>query len=169
MMVVRQLVAIAILPFTVTVIVPVWIAKAARIALAMPDHPATLALWTCGLAVLGIGLALFGSALFLFWTRGHGTLAPWDPPRTFVADGPCRYVRNPMISGVLCILLAESLVLQSWPHAGWAATFLVMNLVHIPLLEEPMLDARFGESYAKYKRNVRRFVPRLRPWRAVEK
>jgi protein-S-isoprenylcysteine O-methyltransferase Ste14 len=165
-MVVRQIVSIAILPFTVTVVVPVWIARANRVAFAAPNGAAQYALCACGLAVLGFGLALFGSSLFLFWTRGRGTLAPWDPPRVFVADGPYRYVRNPMISGVALILLAESLVLRSWPHAEWAGAFLLLNLVYIPLLEEPMLSARFGESYAAYKRNVRRFIPRLRPWRA---
>jgi protein-S-isoprenylcysteine O-methyltransferase Ste14 len=165
MMVLRQLVAIAILPFTVTAVVPVWIARVNGVAFVMPNGPAASALCACGLVALGIGVALFGSSLFLFWTRGRGTLAPWDPPRRFVGEGPYRYVRNPMISGVILILLAESLILRSWPHVEWAGTFLLLNLIYIPLFEEPMLHARFGESYAEYKRNVRRFVPRLRPWR----
>jgi protein-S-isoprenylcysteine O-methyltransferase Ste14 len=32
------------------------------------------------------------------------------------------------------------------------------------MLEEPMLDARFGESYRAHKRHVRMFVPRSTPW-----
>ncbi|RPJ72111.1 MAG: isoprenylcysteine carboxylmethyltransferase family protein [Acidobacteria bacterium] len=164
-MVVRQLVSIAILPFTVTVLVPVWIARANRIAFLAPRGAVEYALCAAGLAVLGIGLALFGSSLFLFWTRGRGTLAPWDPPRVFVAEGPYRHARNPMISGVVLVLLAESMILRSWPHAEWAGAFLLINLVYIPLVEEPMLSARFGESYAAYRGNVPRFLPRLRPWR----
>ncbi len=164
-MIVRQLVSIAILPFTVTVLVPVWIARANRMAFVAPRGAVAYALSAAGLAVLGIGLALFGSSLFLFWTRGRGTLAPWDPPRVFVAEGPYRYARNPMISGVVLVLLAESMVLRSWPHARWAGAFLLINLVYIPLVEEPMLSARFGGSYAAYRRNVPRLIPRLRPWR----
>jgi protein-S-isoprenylcysteine O-methyltransferase Ste14 len=164
-MVGRQLVSIAILPFTVTVLVPVWIGRANRIAFGAPRGAVEYALCAGGLAVLGVGLALFGSSLFLFWTRGRGTLAPWDPPRVFVAEGPYRYARNPMISGVVLVLLAESMVLRSWPHAGWATAFLVINLIYIPLVEEPMLSDRFGASYAAYTRNVPRFIPRLRPWR----
>ena len=57
------------------------------------------------------------------------------------------------------------MILRSWPHAEWAGGFLLLNLVYIPLVEEPMLSARFGESYAAYRRNVPRFLPRLRPWR----
>lgn len=165
-MVVRQLLSIVILPITVTVAVPLWITRANRIAFAWPDHLADYALVACGVVLLVIGLTLFAWSVFLFWTRGHGTLAPWDPPRVFVAEGPYRYVRNPMISGVLLVLLAESLVLRSWPHLRWAGVFLLLNFVYIPLVEEPMLTARFGASYTDYRRHVRRFLPRLRPWRA---
>jgi protein-S-isoprenylcysteine O-methyltransferase Ste14 len=39
-----------------------------------------------------------------------------------------------------------------------------MNLVYIPLFEEPFLRVRFGESYYEYCQNVPRIFPRLRPW-----
>ena len=94
----------------------------------------------------------------------RGTLAPWDPPRELVVRGPYRYVRSPMISGVVLALFGESLVLQSAPHAEWAVGFLIINLVYIPLLEEPMLRIRFGDSYREYCRHVPRIVPRLSPW-----
>jgi len=78
--------------------------------------------------------------------------------------GPYRYVRNPMISGVVMFLLGEAAVLLSLPHAVWAAAFLALDCVYIPLLEEPQLARRFGESYREYARNVPRVRPRLRPW-----
>lgn len=39
-----------------------------------------------------------------------------------------------------------------------------MSLIFIPLLEEPQLEERFGDSYRRYCRHVPRFVPRLPPW-----
>jgi len=39
------------------------------------------------------------------------------------------------------------------------------NAVYIPLLEEPMLKARFGEEYEEYMKGVPRLIPRLQPWR----
>jgi protein-S-isoprenylcysteine O-methyltransferase Ste14 len=101
-----------------------------------------------------------------FATEGKGTLAPWDPPREFVVRGPYRFVRNPMISGVILVLFGEASVLLSPPHAVWAASFLALNLLHIPLVEEPQLERRFGDPYRDYCRNVRRFVPRLSPWQS---
>ena len=39
-----------------------------------------------------------------------------------------------------------------------------IDAVYIPLLEEPDLEVRFGESYREYRRHVPRLLPRLRPW-----
>ena len=70
-----------------------------------------------------------------------------------------------MISGVVFVLFGEAMMLRSVPHAGWALAFLVINLVFIPLFEEPGLEARFGEPYREYVRKVPRILPRLRPWK----
>jgi protein-S-isoprenylcysteine O-methyltransferase Ste14 len=48
----------------------------------------------------------------------------------------------------------------------WAVLFLAMNVVYIPLFEEPQLAQRFGADYAEYCRNVPRLLPRVRPWEA---
>jgi protein-S-isoprenylcysteine O-methyltransferase Ste14 len=69
-----------------------------------------------------------------------------------------------MISGVIFILFGEAFALLSPAHGVWAAAFLTLNLIYLPLMEEPQLERRFGESYREYRRHVRRFLPRLRPW-----
>jgi uncharacterized protein YndB with AHSA1/START domain len=117
-----------------------------------------------GVAALTAGLVLFATSLRRFAVHGMGTLAPWDPPRRLVVQGPYRYVRNPMISGVNFVVFGEALVLRSAPHALWASVFLLANMIWIPLVEEPQLAARFGADYREYCRHVRRFLPRLRPW-----
>ena len=164
--VLRQLLSVAILPFVVTVVIPLWIARGNRTSLLLGSNPAQLVLQALGVASLALGLWLFGSSLVHFATRGRGTLAPWDPPKRLVVTGPYRYVRNPMISGVVFILIAESLLLLSTSHGWWAAGFLAANAVQIPLMEEPQLEARFGESYREYTRHVGRLIPRFRPWDA---
>jgi protein-S-isoprenylcysteine O-methyltransferase Ste14 len=164
--VLRQLLSVAILPFVMTVVIPIWIARGDGTSLRFGSNVGQLALQGLGAACLALGLWLFGYSLLHFATRGRGTLAPWDPPRELVVSGPYRYVRNPMISGVVFILFAESLLLLSTPHAWWAMTFLGANAVYIPLMEESQLEARFGESYREYKRHVGRLIPRLRPWDA---
>jgi protein-S-isoprenylcysteine O-methyltransferase Ste14 len=144
--------------------VPRWIAAREGTRLALATSAAGLAAQALGITLLGAGLTLFVASLFRFATEGRGTLAPWDPPRELVLRGPYRFVRNPMISGVLLVLAGESAVLRSWPHAEWAGLFLALNLVYIPLIEEPQLEARFGDAYRDYRRHVPGVIPRLTPW-----
>jgi protein-S-isoprenylcysteine O-methyltransferase Ste14 len=164
-MILRHLLAVAILPFTVAVLVPVWIARRYGMTAAAGSSVAQALVQSFGALLGAIGLALFVSSLRRFAAEGNGTLAPWDAPRRLVVRGPYRFVRNPMISGVAFILFAEACVLLSRPHATWAMLFVAINVIYIPLLEEPQLEARFGESYRDYCRNVPRLLPRRRPWR----
>ena len=139
------------------------------------DGFATLGLWRSvpsskvilpiiGIICVGVGLLLMVATIRLFVTVGQGTLAPWDPPQHLVVRGVYRLVRNPMISGVLFVLLGESLLTASRPLFGWFLIFALINAICIPLLEEPGLVHRFGDEYRTYKRNVPRWIPRLTPW-----
>jgi protein-S-isoprenylcysteine O-methyltransferase Ste14 len=160
----RHLLAIAVLPFTVIVVVPVWLARRNGVTVAAGSGLADMALQATGLVLLAVGALLFAASLRRFVAEGRGTLAPWDPPRRLVVRGPYRYVRNPMISGVVLLLFGEALLLLSRPHLLWALTFLGINALYIPVLEEPLLEQRFGADYREYCRNVPRLLPRLRPW-----
>jgi protein-S-isoprenylcysteine O-methyltransferase Ste14 len=117
-----------------------------------------------GMICIGVGLLLMVATIRLFVTVGQGTLAPWDPPQHLVVRGVYRHVRNPMISGVLFVLLGEALLTASQPLFGWFLIFALINAIYIPLLEEPGLVHRFGDEYRTYKRNVPRWIPRWRPW-----
>lgn len=156
--------SIAALPLVVTVLVPVWLARTNNISPALGTTALNIFAQIAGLLLVALGLFLFAASLRRFATEGEGTLAPWDPPRRLVLRGPYRYVRNPMISGVLFVLFGEALLLLSEPHLMWAIIFLGANVLWIPLVEEAGLRRRFGDSYAEYCRHVPRLVPRLRPW-----
>jgi protein-S-isoprenylcysteine O-methyltransferase Ste14 len=163
-MMLRHLIAVAVLPFTVTVLVPMWIARTGGTVLRLGDTSPAIAMQLLGLALLAIGIALFASSLRRFAVDGKGTLAPWDPPRELVISGPYRYVRNPMISGVVITLFAEAMLLRSEAQFIWACLFLGLNSIYIPWVEEQGLEIRFGDAYREYRINVPMMVPRLRPW-----
>ena len=102
--------------------------------------------------------------VYLFATVGEGTLAPWDPTQKLVVEGPYRYVRNPMITGVLTVLVGESIVTGSLAIVLLAAFFFVLNHVYFIFSEEPGLIKRFGQRYKRYMKNVPRWVPRSTAW-----
>jgi protein-S-isoprenylcysteine O-methyltransferase Ste14 len=68
-----------------------------------------------------------------------------------------------MITGVVLVLVGEAFCCDRCRSPSGAA-FAALNAVYLPFVEEPMLRARFGESYATYCANVPRLIPRLRPW-----
>jgi protein-S-isoprenylcysteine O-methyltransferase Ste14 len=152
----RHLRAIALLPLMATVVVPALIVGGD-----VGFGPSPLAV--LGAVLIAGGLALFVWTVVLLDRIGRGTLAPWDPTSELVVAGPYRYVRNPMITAVLAILLGEAALLGEGGLLVWAGLFLAVNAVWFPLVEEPGLEERFGDAYDAYRAQVPRWFPRLRP------
>lgn len=165
----RWLKAITLLPLMVLVLVPV-VLLALFHGASWSQLMATPVEWRFWVAVpiAAVGLILAGWTMSLFIRFGDGTAAPWDPPQKLVVRGPYRHVRNPMITGAIMILAAETLLVSSWPLAAWFIIFTVGNAVYMPAVEEKSLQRRFGDEYTTYKQHVPRWVPRLRPWRQEE-
>jgi len=105
-----------------------------------------------GLPLLVIGGLLLIETFMRFAIDGRGTPAPVYPTAELVVSGSYRYVRNPMYLSVAALLLYAALV--------WLA-------VHLFVLgyEEPTLRRTYGAQYAAYCAHVRRWLPRLSPWR----
>ncbi|HEV7389215.1 MAG TPA: isoprenylcysteine carboxylmethyltransferase family protein [Gemmatimonadaceae bacterium] len=168
LMVARHLLSILLLPFMVVVVIPRWLLRGWAMsdgrwqagAIAAAGHVA-------GALIFAAGFAFFAWCVWLFARVGKGTLAPWDPTQRLIAVGPYRYVRNPMITGVLTMLIGESLLFGSPVLAFWTATFFLINVLYFFILEEPGLERRFGDEYRRYKSAVPRWIPRRTPWENV--
>ena len=129
----RAFKAVMALPFQVTVVIPLILLYCSG------WQPDNMVLWTSflGIAVFFAGLLLAVSTIRLFSKLGNGTLAPWDPTSKMVITGPYAYVRNPMITGVVLILIGEALTLASWAIGLWAVVILIINMFYFVLSEEP--------------------------------
>ncbi|QCH24343.1 hypothetical protein DSM43276_02606 [Mycobacteroides salmoniphilum] len=162
--------AVLALPFSVTVLIPLVILYGSGIEVPswMSDEMSMTAT-VIGTLLVAAGLFLVTRTVMLFHQMGKGSLAPFDPPVHLVVRGPYRYVRNPMITGVVAILLGESFALNSVGLLIYAAVFVSINAVYFPLVEERGLLKRFGRDYAEYSQHVPRWVPRLRPWTQPER
>lgn len=153
-----------VLPVTVTILIPLFlISNYNNQLLAFNSFLSGFML------IAGIILIILGSLFVIYANKsflkiGKGTLAPWDPPKKLVVSDLYRYVRNPMISGILMILLGESLIFASIKLFLWFTTFFIVNHVYIVYSEEPGLIKRFGDDYIMYMKNVPRWIPRLTPW-----
>jgi len=107
--------------------------------------------------LLALTLLLASGALFRYHRT---TVNPVHPHKAsaLVISGLYRYTRNPMYLGFLSLLFAWVLYL------GNAAAFLVLPIFVFSLNrlniipEEQALQARFGEAYSAYQKQVRRWL-----------
>jgi protein-S-isoprenylcysteine O-methyltransferase Ste14 len=115
-------------------------------------------------SVLGFAVAL--RCVWDFGWTGHGTPAPIVPPKRLVVVGFYRYVRNPMYLGLFVGSVGLWVVFGRANMVAIAvASVIVLGVVLFVLLyEESTLRKMFGTEYEEYCRNVRRWVPRVRPW-----
>lgn len=79
-----------------------------------------------------------------------------------VADGPFRYVRNPLYLGVLLLFVGMTPIL-SIAGAAWILVALWIFLRRLIGREEHELLAQVGDSFGRYLDAVPRLVPTLRP------
>lgn len=129
--------------------------------------PTTEPLWQavgCG-AIVACGLVPLLESIWRFIVVGRGSLVPTVPTEHLVVSGLYAYVRNPMYVGVMTILGAETLLFRSTGLLiEFAVTWLGIELF-VRFFEEPELARTYPEEYANYRKHVRRWLPRLRPWR----
>jgi protein-S-isoprenylcysteine O-methyltransferase Ste14 len=154
------------LPVVVMILIPwllMWLTNDVSIGWSFA-WPLDMIVMLIGLAVLFFGLVLLGVCIQMFATIGQGTLAPWAPTQKLVVAGIYRYMRNPMITGVLIGLLGESIILSSAAVFLWFLIAFIVNHIYFIKYEEPGLLKRFGDEYVDYIQNVPRWLPRRTPW-----
>ncbi len=150
-----------ILPFNVVVIIPSLILYFSGYHYKRPD----MAFGIVGSLLLATGLFLSIWTMILFAKVGKGTLAPWNPPKNLIVKGPYCFVRNPMIIGVLLILISECFFFSAIQLVWWAFLFFIINNIYFYVFEERQLENNFGEEYKNYKKNVPMWIPRFSTWK----
>ncbi len=129
------------------------ITKYTAATLAVPD-PVFAA---SAVALVGIGFDIAGLVSFRLAKTTVNPLRP-EKASSLVTSGVYRYTRNPMYVGMLFLLMAWALYLDSpWALAGPLVFVLYMNRFQIGP-EEKALEALFGDDFIDYKERVRRWL-----------
>ena len=120
---------------------------------------------------VGLALGIAGTIALIecfarFALKGVGTPAPVAPTKHLVVSGLYRYVRNPMYVAVVAIIIAQAMWFASVGVLIYAAVIWAAVTAFVMIYEEPTLARTFGDEYAIYRANVRRWIPRLVPWSA---
>jgi len=158
-----------LIPVVVVIILPIGINRLEHRMFGRPLFAQGVLLLGVGVLIGLGGLALALSSMILMIRIAKSTIMPWDPSQNLVVAGPYRHLRNPMILGVILLLVGEALVLSSYGIAIMAIIFFILNTVYFIYFEEPHLEKQFGEAYRRYKAHVPRWRPRVAPWRPEKK
>ena len=154
--------------------VPVWL-RAASFIIVVPASVAGWIPWYAAgspplapragapLATFAVVLVVAGWAVLLICARefaraGHGTPAPYDPPRSLVTSGLYRFTRNPMYVGVVTAIFGQALWFHSRDAVYYGIAMVVAFHIAILIYEEPRLTRVFGQQYLDYKRAVPRWI-----------
>jgi len=110
------------------------------------------------------GLLLLITTNYYFINQGNGTLSPLIPTTKLVVDGPYKYVRNPMLAGILYMIVGEVLFFNMTRLLFFAIFFFVLNTIFFMFKEEPDLKEKFEEEYVEYSKHVNRWIYRFTPY-----
>ncbi len=124
--------------------------------------------WQWQLA-LQVVLALPGlAAVMEFVERGGGTPIPYDPPQRLVVSGVYRYCANPMQMSCAAVMAAWAGLLRN-PWLLLPAAISVAYSAGIAEWDEGVdLERRFGADWLAYRREVKAWRWRWRPYAAGE-
>jgi len=151
---------LVIAPGTLTVYVP-WLLD--RWRMAPPVLGITPFRWL-GVFLIALGLPVLLDSFARFAWQGFGTPAPVAPPKHLIVTGLYRYVRNPMYVAVTSLILGQGLFFGNVSVLEFGVVVWLCFHVFVLAYEEPTLRNKFGDEYKEFCANVRRWLPRIKPW-----
>jgi protein-S-isoprenylcysteine O-methyltransferase Ste14 len=107
--------------------------------------------------IFALGFSLPPWSVFYF-IKARGLSVLFNPPSKLITAGPYAYSRNPMVGGIMMLLLGLGVLLGSTSLVFvFAPLFALLNVLELRVMEEPELEKRFGNEYLEYKKKVPRF------------
>ena len=148
-------------PFVVAGVIPfVWVGWALQPPLfGLPSAR------TVGAVGIVVGLACLLDCFARFALVGRGTPGPVEQTEILVISGLYRFLRNPMYVCVLIVVSGQALLFGQVVLFGYVGALAIVFHIFVVLYEERSLRQRFGRSHQLYCIHVRRWWPRLTPWR----
>ncbi len=150
---------LVIAPGTVAGLVPWWISRWQF----EPHSDWWVPLQLLGAAFIALGALVLLDSFTRFAIKGLGTPAPVFPPKHLIITGLYRHVRNPMYVAIVALIIGQGLIFANVRVLEYGALIWLAFRLFVISYEEPTLRKSFGPEYEVYCRDVKRWLPRLRP------
>ena len=109
--------------------------------------------WAC--VVAGLGVLVWAMVTF---AQAHTAIYPNQPASMVVGHGPYRYSRNPMYVGLTALTCGIGVLLANVWILALLPVVLIALTVFVIRREEAYLASAFGDGYARYRDEVRRWL-----------
>lgn len=123
----------------------------------------TLSSWQVSLAIV-----LFLAASLLSWTasrvlgRHLRVDAALESNHQLICAGPYRWMRHPIYTSMLCVLLATGILIASlYLFVPALLAFLIGTYIRVRV-EDGLLASRFGDEFLAYRRRVGALIPGMK-------
>jgi protein-S-isoprenylcysteine O-methyltransferase Ste14 len=74
-------------------------------------------------------------------------------------SGPYRFVRHPIYTSLLCILLGTGFLITPWRLLLPAILLFVIGTEIRVRIEDNLLASQFGDRFSEYKKHVPAYIP----------
>lgn len=122
----------------------------------VPLIPASMQIMGGGVLIV-MAASLLGAALVRF-RRAETHVETWKPSSALVTDGPYGITRNPIYIAFGLAFLGLACAFDNIWLVGLTVVLIAVLDVGVVRREERYLDAKFGDDYRAYCRNVRRWL-----------
>jgi len=114
---------------------------------------------------IALAIVFFSLGILLSWTSTRALGRQWridaglSSDHQLIMSGPYRFVRHPIYTSMLCVLLATGFVVTPLPLFLLAiVVFLIGTEIRVRI-EDKLLASQFGEKFQQYQRSVPAYIP----------
>jgi protein-S-isoprenylcysteine O-methyltransferase Ste14 len=118
---------------------------------------------------IALAIVFFSLGILLSWASTRALGRQWRIDAGLISDhelimsGPYRFVRHPIYTSMLCVLLATGFVcVTPLPLFLLAIVVLLIGTEIRVRIEDKLLASQFGEKFQQYQRSVPAYIPFVR-------
>jgi protein-S-isoprenylcysteine O-methyltransferase Ste14 len=117
---------------------------------------------------VALAIVLFLVGALTSWTGARALGRQWridaglSADHELVRSGPYRFVRHPIYTSMLCVLLATGLIVTPLPLFILAIVVFFIGTEIRVRIEDKLLGSQFGEHFVEYQKRVPAYIPFLK-------
>src|SRR5260370_31901877 len=114
---------------------------------------------------VALSIVFFVLANLLSWTGARALGRQWridaglSADHELITSGPYRFVRHPIYTSLLCVLLGTGFLITPWWLLLPSLLLFIIGTEIRVRIEDHLLPSHFGDQFAEYQKRVPAYIP----------